>query len=69
MTGIFGNGLFDFMRERGVAGMTVPITHRDSNNNWFQTDVTLERDVHKSGGLRLGWTQKRIPYPISDTNS
>ena len=67
--GTFGSGLFDFMRERGIPSITVPITYRDSNNNWFQTDVTLERDVQKSGGLRLGWTQKRIPDPTSDTNS
>ena len=64
--GIFGSGLFDFMRERGVVSITVPITYRDSGDNSFQTDVTLERDVHKSGGLRLGWTQKPIPAP--DTN-
>jgi hypothetical protein len=64
--GIFGgSGLFDFMRERGVPSVTVPITYRDSSNNWFQTDVTLERDVEKSGGLRLGWTQKQIPDPTS----
>ena len=43
----------------------MPITYRDSNNNWFQTDVMLERDVQKSGGLRLGWTQKRISGPAS----
>jgi hypothetical protein len=55
--GTFRSGLFDFMRERGVQRLTVPITYRDSANNWFQTDVTLERDVEKSGGLRLGWTQ------------
>ncbi len=64
---IFGSGLFDFMRERSVVCITVPITYRDSNNNWFQTDATLERDVQKSGGLRLGWRQKRIPDPISGT--
>jgi hypothetical protein len=63
--GIFGSGLFDFMRERGVPSITVPITYRDSSNNWFQTDVTFERDVQKTGGLRLGWTQKRIPNPDS----
>ena len=51
--GTFGSGLFDFMRERGIPSITGPITYRDSNNNWFQTDVTLERDVQKSGGLRL----------------
>lgn len=66
---IFGSGLFDFMRERGVPSITVPITYRDSNNNWFQTDVTLERDVQKSGGLRLGWTQKRISGPASEVMS
>jgi pyrimidine deaminase RibD-like protein len=64
--GTFGSGLFDFMRERGVPSITVPITYRDSSNNWFQTDVTFERDVQKSGGLRLGWTQKRIPDPNSE---
>jgi hypothetical protein len=26
----------------------------------------LERDVQKSGGLRLGWKQKRIPDPASE---
>lgn len=65
--GTFGSGLFDFMRERGIPSITVPITYRDSNNNWFQTDVMLERDVQKSGGLRLGWTQKQIPEPRSET--
>lgn len=67
--GTFRSGLFDFMRERGVTRLTVPITYRDSGNNWFETDVTLERDVEKSGGLRLGWTQKKIPDPTLDTNS
>ena len=64
--GIFGSGLFDFMRERGVASITVPIRYRDSNNNWYQTDVTFERDVQKSGGLRLGWKQKPILNPDSE---
>jgi hypothetical protein len=59
--GTFGSELFDFMRERGIMKITVPIRYRDSNNSWYQTDVTLERDVQKSGGLRLGWTQKQIP--------
>jgi hypothetical protein len=65
--GTFGSGLFDFMRERGIPSITVPITYRDSNNNWFQTDVTFERDVQKSGGLRLGWKQKRIPEPTPES--
>jgi hypothetical protein len=65
--GTFGSGLFDFMREGGIASITVPITYRDYNNNWFQTDVILERDVQKSGGLRLGWTQKQIPEPKLET--
>jgi hypothetical protein len=56
----FGSALFDFMRERGIARIAVPITYRDTNNNWFQTDVTFQRDVQKSGGLRLGWKQTRI---------
>src|SRR5215469_13552924 len=64
--GTFGSGLFDFMRERGIPSITVPITYRDSSNNWFQTDVTFERDVQRSGGLRLGWKQKRIPIPYSE---
>jgi hypothetical protein len=67
--GIFGSGLFDFMRERGVPCITVPITYRDSSNNWFQTDVTFERDVQKTRGLRLGWKQKRIPNPASEVMS
>jgi pyrimidine deaminase RibD-like protein len=66
--GTFGSGLFDFMRERGVSRLTVPITYRGAGSNWFQTDITLERDVEKSGGLRLGWTQKQIPHPTSETN-
>jgi hypothetical protein len=57
------------MRERGIQSLTVPITYRDFASNWFQTDVTLERDVEKSGGLRLGWTQKQIPDPTSDRDS
>lgn len=61
--GTFGSGLFDFLREQGIPSITLPITYRDSNNNWFQTDVILERDVQKSGGLRLGWKQKRIQNP------
>ena len=67
--GTFGSALFDFMRERGIPSITVPITYRDSNNNWFQTEVTLERDVQKSGGLRLGWKQKRISGPASEVMS
>jgi hypothetical protein len=67
--GTFGSGLFDFMRERGILSVTVPITYRDFSNNWFQTDITLERDVEKSGGLRLGWTQKRISGPTSEVMS
>jgi pyrimidine deaminase RibD-like protein len=64
--GTFGSGLFDFMRERGITRLTVPITYRDFASNWLQTDVTLERDVEKSGGLRLGWTQKPISDPTSE---
>ena len=64
--GTFGDGLFDFMRERGIRRLTAPITYRDSGSNWFQTDVTLERDVEKQGGLRLNWKRKRIPDPTSD---
>jgi pyrimidine deaminase RibD-like protein len=64
--GTFGSALFDFMRERGIPSVTVPITYRDSDNNWFQTDITFDRDVQKSGGLRLGWKQKRIPHPDSE---
>ncbi len=67
--GTFGSGLFDFMRERGIQRLTVPITYRDFADNWFQTDVTLERDVEKSGGLRLGWTQKRVLDPTSNTDT
>ena len=67
--GTFGSGLFDCMRERGLQRLTVPSTYRDSENNWFQTDVTLERDVEESGGLRLGWTQKRISDPTSNVDS
>jgi pyrimidine deaminase RibD-like protein len=63
--GTFGSGLFDFMRERGIDALTVPITYRDFGNHWFQTDITLMRDVEKSGGLRLGWSQKQIPNPSS----
>jgi pyrimidine deaminase RibD-like protein len=66
--GIFGSGLFDFMRERGVVSITVPITYRDSSGNWFQTDVTLERDVQKPGGLRPDWKQRRIPNPDSEND-
>lgn len=67
--GMFGSGLFDFMREQGIRSITVPITYRDASDNWFETDATLERDVLKSGGLRLGWTQKRIPNPTSEDDS
>jgi pyrimidine deaminase RibD-like protein len=67
--GTFGSALFDFMRERGTPSITVPITYRDSDNNWFQTDVTLERDVQKTGGLRLGWTQKWISDPTVGVTS
>jgi pyrimidine deaminase RibD-like protein len=67
--GTFGSGLFDFMRERGIKALTVPITYRDFGNCWFQTDITLMRDVEKSGGLRLGWLQKRISDPTSDAIS
>lgn len=65
--GTFGSALFDFMRERGIPSITVPIRYRDSNNNWFQTDVTFERDVQKSGGLRLGWKQSRISNPDNES--
>jgi hypothetical protein len=64
--GTFGSGLFDFMREQGIQKLTVPVRYRDFGNNWFQTEITLERDVEKSGGLRLGWTQKQISDPTSD---
>jgi len=42
--GTFGSGLFDFMRERGIPSITVPITYRDSSNNWFHgCDVRARR--------------------------
>src|SRR5260370_20079086 len=67
--GTFGSGLFDFMRERGLSILTVPITYRDSGNCWFQTDITLERDVEKSGGLRLSWRQILISDPTATAGS
>jgi energy-coupling factor transporter transmembrane protein EcfT len=61
--GTFGSGLSDFMHERGIGAVKVPITYRDSGHRWFQTDITITRDVEKPGGLRLAWHQKRIPNP------
>ncbi len=61
--GTFGSGLFDFMRERGIGAIEVSITYRDSSHRWFQTDITLRRDVEKPGGLRLVSHQKRISNP------
>ena len=61
----FGSGLFDFMRERHIPALTVPITYRDADNRWFQTDIAITRDVEKPGGLRLGWSQKQISDPAS----
>lgn len=61
--GTFGSELCDFMRERGIEALTVPITYRDDHNHWFQTDITLVRDVEKPNGLTLNWHQKRISDP------
>src|SRR5216684_3254897 len=61
--GTFGSALFDFMRQRGIATVTLPITYRDSNNCWFQTDVILERDVEKPAASDLAGN--RNGFPIS----
>jgi hypothetical protein len=62
--GTFGSALFDFMVKEGVPIVVVPITYRDQDSRWYQTDVRLARDAEKSGGLRLEWKQRRIPTPV-----
>jgi len=57
---------YDFNIRHRVKSLTVPVTYRDFGSYSFRTDVTLERDVQKASGLRLGWNQKQIPDPTSD---
>jgi len=63
--GTFGAALASFMVEEGIETVTVPLTYRDQESRWYQTDVALSRDVEKSGGLRLDWKQRAIPAPTS----
>jgi hypothetical protein len=47
--------------------LTVPVTYRDVNENWYQTDVIIIKDQMarstqaNESGLRFDWKQKRIP--------
>jgi hypothetical protein len=69
LSGTFGSALFDFLREEGIESVTVPLTYRDHDNHWFRTEITLTRDVEKTGRLRLNSEQMHISEPPSAAGS
>jgi hypothetical protein len=64
-----GNCLFDFMVKHDLDIVTIPVTYRDANRKWFQTDAILIKDQMarssdgSESGIRLDWKQKRIRKP------
>lgn len=64
-----GNGLYYFMVENKLDRITIPVTYRDADLNWYQTDVILiknqmARSVEGSeSGIQIDWRQKPIPEP------
>lgn len=65
-----GSGLYYFMVENQLDKITIPITYRDADFNWYQTDVLLIKDqmARSTGGsesgIRVDWKQKKINAPI-----
>jgi hypothetical protein len=55
---IFGNGLFDEMREHRVAEITVVLTYQDADNRWYNTIGKIERNVSEPGGLSVRYVRQ-----------
>lgn len=64
-----GSGLYYFMVEHQLDKITIPVTYRDADFNWYQTDVILfknqmARSVEGSeSGIQIDWKQRAIPEP------
>lgn len=64
-----GNCLYDFMVAHQLDSITIPVTYRDADFNWYQTDVILiknqmARSVGGSeSGIQIDWKQRAIPEP------
>src|ERR1051326_1064475 len=68
-TAYLGSGLYDFMVQFKLNTITIPITYRDADENWYQTDAIIIKDQMARGsqnqesGLRFDFKQRRIPAP------
>jgi hypothetical protein len=64
-----GGQLYYFMVEHQLDEITIPVIYRDADENWFQTDARIIKEqmaragIGHDSGIRLDWTQKRIPQP------
>jgi hypothetical protein len=54
--GSLGSGLYYFMVENKLDSITIPVTYRDADFNWYQTDVLLIKDqmARSAGGSESG---------------
>jgi hypothetical protein len=74
-TSNLGNGLYYFMVENKLDSITIPVTYRDADFNWYQTDAILiknqmARAVEGSeSGIQIDWKQKAIREPKSSQSS
>lgn len=68
--GTLGNKLYDFMVQHDIDQIAIPVTYRDADFNWYQTDVLLIKDQMarstsgSESGMRVDWKQKKINAPI-----
>jgi hypothetical protein len=67
-----GSGLYYFMVEHQLDSITIPVTYRDADFNWYQTDVLLIKDqmARSNGsesGIRVDWEQKKITTPSNQS--
>jgi hypothetical protein len=70
--GTLGNKLYDFMVQHDIDQIAIPVTYRDADFNWYQTDVLLIKDqmARSTGGsesgIRVDWKQKKIVSPANE---
>jgi hypothetical protein len=73
--GTLGSKLYDFMVQHDIDEFAIPVTYRDADFNWYQTDVLLIKDqmARSTGGsesgIRVDWRQKKIADPNTETGN
>jgi hypothetical protein len=74
--GSLGGMMYEFMVRHCIDEISIPVTYRDADFNWYQTDVRLIKDQMarsisgSESGIRVDWKQKTIPPPnnVSEQN-